>query len=224
MPILELQTLSAELSRSFSEQSYPWNLSLKVKLSDEDELRLSTGEVIHSLSKHDVKIYLGFHALTMAPQIFTKFKGEPKTKNIIGMMKYYPAREDDSESHPSAIFFEQYLAEAELNQLVEFAKQGRFPSKLHIELFSELGLKYGWEPDGRGKEWDTKTNPLIPIERIEWRLSVGELIGESSRVDKDSPQSDASLVPLLEKVVFQQRAILLCVLSLFLLFVYQHWR
>ena len=122
------------------------------------------------------------------------------------MLHYFPLREHDFDVSPTTLDFEHYVTEAQLADLFQLAQHGRFPSRLNIHVADDLGMKYGWEPDGSGKEWDTASSPHVLIESFSFEITIAE---PPAAVP---PPFDAVLLPVLYRMLFWQQLTFISVL------------
>jgi hypothetical protein len=216
MPGLSLEIVAAKLGRELGllASDQKWRLSLTAKLSADDRLRFTTGEDIG-----DVVIYATFKAVD-ADYRAHYLKAFPTLKgDATGILSYFPARAPDfSEAVPATVFFETYLTEAEHADLIEFARQGRYPTRLTFHIADNLGMKYGLAPDGSEKEWDTKTSQRIPIEGVGFDMTIAESAGEPDH----RPPLDTILLPMLRGSFYWQRWTFFLVLAIGVLLLLRH--
>jgi hypothetical protein len=139
-------------------------------------VRLSTGEKFHELKG----------SVTLRP--VAEIKAEP-----VGMLSYFPAREDDIDPWPASYAAEVRVLQEQFHEIILAARAGRLPSTLLISVGGP-GAKMGWEPDGSGTEWDNKEHRNVLIYSL--TLSV-PLVGEPPNAAENDPVDEhaAEMLP-----------------------------
>ena len=206
MALLELDMVAAKLTRGLGSRlstDQNWRLSLTAKLAADRELQLSTGE-----DMKEVVIYANFAAAgedRIADYVASSAKGQA-VSGIVGVLFYFPldAPRDASDFDPiipATLIFEIFVSEVVLADLIEFARQGRSPTRLTVEIADGFGMKYGWEPDGSRIEWDTKSSKRIPIREVRIDLTIVEPVAQPE------PPLDSTLSAMLRQLLLWQRGV-----------------
>ena len=147
-----------------------WTVMIDAKLDGgwRDKLRITTGEKSEDLP---VGIHIGVvkegqsEALQKLHPLVPNPDGSA-SETVIGFFHYYRAFEDQygTFSTPAGFGAELYLPEPVLRDLFDLAKAGRTPT--HLGLIVGIvpdGMRFGWEPDGSGKDWDNAKTPQLPV-------------------------------------------------------------
>jgi hypothetical protein len=158
MPIFNLTATSAKLTNAFGAPfagaTNRWRLTLTVKMDWTDRLTLATGE-----EHRDVLMYVNFAHANVGERSFLDLQDQ-EPSHAMGMLHYFAAGDRDIfDSSPPTLIFDCYIADDQMNQLVAMAQSGRYPVALSVSVANDAGIKYGWAPDGRDKDWDNKTHP-----------------------------------------------------------------
>jgi hypothetical protein len=86
---------------------------------------------------------------------------EHTPKDSKGYLYYSPAWEDPIMGHPAQYSVSLWLAADEMARLIDLVQSGVPLTKLSIDV--EEGVKYGWEPDGSGTDWDNAQFQQVPV-------------------------------------------------------------
>ena len=202
MPIFDLTATSAKLTNSFGEPfigtTDRWRLTLAVKMGWLDRLTLATGE-----DPRELVLYLNFIHANVGERSFLDVKGQEPRKGI-GVLHYLKGRKGDFDSTPPTLIFENYVTNQQMDQLVAMAMVGRYPTSLTVSVADDAGIKYGWEPDGSGKEWDNQTYPRVAIEAVSFEVPVSppgvEDNGSGSESGKPVAQTEVELLAALNTI------------------------
>lgn len=140
-------------------------LSFKVKPEKpwRNEVRLTTGEKFGELDG-TVALRAGAPPADWKPIriVLSPISGREEDVPVIGRLGYWEKREDDFDSQPANYLAELWIASDQFTELVFAARAGRLPRFISLEVVGD-GIKYGWEPDGSGKEWNNKERPHLVI-------------------------------------------------------------
>ncbi len=202
MPRLTLRVETARLTNVYGEMfAGPpdrWRLDMAAKLNPyEDRLRLSTGEEMER-----VTIYANFDCPDDSRRKWLAEKHGVDGTAPVGLLSYQAAVEHVFDGTPATIFFEIHLTKLQMEQAVEFARDGRCPTVIRVDVAEDRGMKYGWEPDGSGKEWDTKEHPRIAIKGVAFDIPAFAAEPETEELPSGGVVSlgIADLLPVLNKI------------------------
>jgi hypothetical protein len=209
MPNLKLRATSAELSTGIGllglAETDEWNLALTANL--DGTLKVTTGERIE-----DFVIYVTLKRHpngVMSPWPVTGYD-----KKAIGELCYFEGHTDGLYSVPPTLIFQVYIGEAEMRTLLEFARHGRFPRKISIDV---EGVEYDWQPDGSGTKWDNAAEKRVPVTAINFSIPVtDEPVASHSPPDPSEPKTPVGvdLIPELRKLAQWQQWTLYFLLAL----------
>ena len=194
MPIFTVNVISAMLTQEFvsPSPSQDWKLSFRAKLSGDDRFRHIDGAVIDNIE---------FYVSVRKDQGENKewfervFPNWDKSKEPKGILVYSESTKAEYEILPPSISLYTFLPNESVNDLLEMARGRLFPSEIVVHIFNDYGMKYGWEPDGRGKEWNTKDHPRLPVEAISFRIPLSESkTTEDLVAEVPKPQNSPDLV------------------------------
>lgn len=157
-----------------------------------NEIRLSTGEKFNELDG-TVTFQLGSPPADW-PTLKARHTplGGEKEMAIIGTLTYSEKYEGDLGSEPASYSVEVFIDPSQFDQLVRSARQGKLPAYISIDVVGE-GIKYGWEPDGSGKEWDNKARPQLPVVWVGFGVI---LAADASDVEEEPQPGQPSLEDL----------------------------
>jgi hypothetical protein len=203
MPILTLHIIASKLTRELGPfASEGWGLHLPAKFSGDDKLRLATGE-----DTKDVTIYANFKTVTAEgrARYFKDFSAWGDLSDAVGILIYLP--------DPGTLFFEIFVADALFADLIEFARHGRYPTRLTVHVANGIGIEYGGNYIDRFAVWDNNSSKCVPLERVQFDMTIAE-----PAVDPEPPFGSI-LLPELRRLLFWQKVAYFLVLIIgFLLF------
>jgi hypothetical protein len=104
-----------------------------------------------------------FNELDGVLELLEQEDGAPTDENTIGWLHYFEKLEDWDVHEKAKYVVEVKLPKRQFEALVIAVSQGKLPSEILIET---EGMSYDVQPDGRGKVWDNKTSPRLPIKSI----------------------------------------------------------
>ena len=204
MPHISVKVKSAQRSMEFGRSLFGppllWRFGMTFELNRwEEELRLSTGENIDHVNK-----YVSFKTIDGSLREWLDEKHGGEGVSPIGLLHYLPGRERkiDSETTLPSLSFEVYLTEAQMELMLNLAREGRWPETFGFDLADDKGMKYGWEPDGSGKDWDTSMFPRIPIEGLQFQIPILDAPSKEEAPVPNTPTTPvgADLLPVLNKI------------------------
>ncbi len=215
MPILTLDIIAARLFGDIRLSAYDkLRLFLTAKLDVEERLRLTTGDEIK-----DVAIYADFITIHAdeRTQHFKQFTGWADSAKAVGTLNYFPLRKDELDFIPATLHFHFYPTESQLTDLIALAQHGRFPCRLNVTVPEGQGMKYGWEPDGSGKDWDNVSNHSLPIESVQYEVNLA-----APATDTPAPP-DNLLLPAFNRILFWQQCTCFMVLLIGIFLALRRW-
>lgn len=125
-----------------------WRLSFGIQLANSFRQKVALSTEEQSLT--NVEGALAFEDSSSEPYL-----GFP-----VGSLSYWKGWEGDFDGHPSHYSLVIRLPSAELQSLRDTIAQGTPLQSVNVEV---PGLKYGWQPDGSGKEWDNAADPGLEV-------------------------------------------------------------
>lgn len=90
------------------------------------------------------------------------------------------------------------------DELLSAGRLGRMPKSISIEVFGP-GVKFGWEPDGSGLDWDNEEQPRVLISKIDFVLNYVSYVSAEEDdcydevISNPEPPTRAQLDALLKK-------------------------
>ena len=191
MPIFSLRVLSAHLGQRLTAYNTQtrWSYSLRTAVSDDDVMRSAAGESLRDLE-------YGLSILCDDEEnrkwLSRVFPDVSKADRLAGQLKYI----EGSEDFAPCVGITVLVPDKVLEDLVDMAQHQIYPKEITVTTFDDIGMKYGWRPDGSEKLWDIVGSPSIPIEEISLRVSA-----QVDQVEETKPTKD----PILEKLseIFQ---------------------
>jgi hypothetical protein len=208
MPSFHFTTTKAEMFKSFGECRYgseKWTVAIQLKLDDQDEIRLASGEKSQLMQK-----WVHFSQADEGERGNLKrvVDGVDELEPVkVGLAQYSPAyTRDILNERPPAISFNVYLSKERMMELVEMGKRGYWPTTITISVKEKSGITYGWEPDGSAKEWDNTNFPHVQIEEVDLRYAFP--LGEDETAEVETPRViqeastpvGADLLPTLKQI------------------------
>lgn len=123
-----------------------WSVGFELYLGWHEKVRVTTEE-------EELKNLEGGVAFTV------RDKSMPKDE--WGELYYSPGRNDDIMPSPPGYSVFLTLDQSDHDRLVSLVQNGVPLTKLSIK--TGKGVKYGWEPDGSGKDWDNEQFPKVKV-------------------------------------------------------------
>lgn len=154
--ILDVEPISCSmtLTRARDPETLPSSLTMRLRVL-EDEVRTPDGRKLND-AEWSMTFYEGGSG--------NKFT---ELHDAIGMINYYAewrSKHDDIDDTAEACHAWANLDSMNFTLLRDMALAGKLPNGLRLHAF---GMNYGWEPDGRAKEWDVKAHKNAAISKIE---------------------------------------------------------
>ena len=225
MPTIRVEVKSAQRTMEFGGELFRrpdiWRLYMDCEFNRwEETIRLSTGEDIVHVAKS-----ISFVTIDPEKKEWLDEKHGGDGKVVMGLVHYFPAWEGGfHEDRPATVSFEVFLTQEQMSVMLELACEGRFPKKLRFDLADDKGMKYGWEPDGSGKDWDTKQFPRIPIEGLSFQIPIIDEPSEEETPTSNTPPTPvgADILPVLNKIAASLGWVVAGVALLVGLAIYRH--
>jgi hypothetical protein len=138
-----------------------------------DSIKLATGETFDELQ---------------GTVIVKPLTATTATDTAIGALSYFEAFDSDFDYEPAGYSATVVVA---FEELVAAARIGRLPDRMALHVVGEH-VKYGWEPDGSGVEWDNKNSPHLRVREALFRLSFVMAENDAEK-QSDNRQREAEL-------------------------------
>lgn len=162
MARITFDVTGAAVSSQLAHGKADWHVALHLALPPDEHMTLVTGEDVRTL-------HLGLTLKAMTPENdrwLQERQGTPD-QPIIGQMHYFDG--------PSAILSDANIPSEAFNRVLELVQAGRLPQSLTIEVQS---MTHDWRPDGSGKVWDNRVNPIVPITKVGLEVPIAEPMQE----------------------------------------------
>ena len=142
-------------------------ITFSVQPPEFDHIELKTGE---SFRREANKTRSEKPLITATLTCYSSGGMEDDKKDYHNRLSYMPRREPKyDDPTPSQLFFTYLLPRAEFELLRENVIARHYPTSVTVELESDA-IKFGWEPDGSGKEWDTVERRTVKINGIDFQF------------------------------------------------------
>jgi hypothetical protein len=175
-----------------------------------EKLTLATGE-----RTADLELILNFSAAEIGNRPHVDLPDKEPGK-ACGVIHYFKAHDRDFDSTPATIIFETYVTEAQMADLMAFARVGRFPTKMAITVPTDAGVTYSWEPDGSHKIWDNSADhPRLLIESVSFDMALTPEVDDEEEFSKPNPVqvvTATDLLPDLNKAISLLRYVLVALI------------
>jgi hypothetical protein len=156
-------------------------LAWSVRLEHGKKVRLSTGSRLNDIQGH-VNIQVG----DASPEGRSVFGEEENRIERWGFLRYFESDSSDFLSVPEQYFVSLYVSQRLFDRVLRLAERGH-PPTVSIEVAEksigdllkgeeppkEFAMKYGWEPDGSGVEWNNKASPHVEITWCTFSAELG---------------------------------------------------
>jgi hypothetical protein len=93
------------------------------------------------------------------------------TQGSIGLIRYNKEQGRLDTHLPESCYINVALRPELFSSLLTAVQSGRVPDQITVWV---KGLKYGWEPDGSGKIWDTTAMPLAYVSEVGFNIPLFE--------------------------------------------------
>lgn len=150
-----------------------WRLGFDIQLANSFRQTVSLSTEEESLSNLDGSL------------AFEDNNGEPYLGFAVGSLSYWEGHDDYIDGHPSSYTLVIRLPPDDLASLRNAIAQGTSLQSVNVRV---PGMKYGWQPDGSGKEWDNKANPGLEIDGF--ALYFGK--PEEEEIVPDPPETEVN--------------------------------
>ena len=151
-----------------------WRLSYDIHLANSFRQKVSLTTEEESLS--NIEGTLAFEDTNSDPYL-----GFPA-----GSLSYWKGRDDDDiDGYPSRYTVVIRLPSDAMQSLRDGIAQGTPLQSVSVRV---PGMKYGWQPDGSGKEWDNATNAALEVDGF--ALHFGQ--PEEEEVVPDPPETEVN--------------------------------
>lgn len=150
-----------------------WRLSFDIQLANSFRQKVSLTTEEESLSNLDGTV------------AFVDASSEPYLGFANGSLSYWEGYESDFDGAPSRYSVVLRLPSDELQNLRRTIAEGNPLVSMSVRV---PDLRYGWQPDGSGKEWDNATNPGLEVDGF--ALYFGR--PEEEEVTPDPPETEVN--------------------------------
>lgn len=150
-----------------------WRLGFDIQLANSFRQKVSLTTEEESLSNLDGSL------------AFEDTNSEPYLGFTAGSLSYWEGCDDEFYGHPSSYTLVIRLPPDELRNLRDAIAQGNSLQSVSVRV---PAMKYGWQPDGSGKEWDNAANPGLEIDAF--ALYFGK--PEEEEVVPDPPETEVN--------------------------------
>ncbi|MET3780158.1 hypothetical protein ABIC32_000788 [Brevundimonas sp. 1080] len=138
-------------------------------------MTLATGEDVRT-----VRLALTIKAMTAEHDRWLQERRIKPDRPVIGQMHYFDG--------PPAILSDAHIPADAFDRIFGLVQAGHMPSTLTVEIES---LDYDWRPDGSGKVWDNRVNPIVPVTDLNFDVPV---VGPTKVSEPDQLSEVAKLV------------------------------
>jgi len=195
---------AAEHAPSY-ERPYRW-LSWSCVLNLDGHVRLSTGG---ELKRAGVgKDEHGAGSVTVGTEAI-----EANGRETTGYIRYHAAveGEDFFPGMDEGYGISLRVSPDAFERLLALAGQRQLPSISVVIPNESHGIKMGWEPDGSGKEWDTKEHPVLEVVAAQFSYP---LIAEDPLLAPPKPDPAAAMTQVLVYIAQKQKWVLAALVAL----------
>jgi hypothetical protein len=131
----------------------------------------------------------------------------------IGQFKYWSAH--DGSNEPEECTVSAILLPNAFDALISAMQSGRMPN--HVDICVR-GLKFGLDPNGSAKVWDAKSQSLLPVMQLSFRMPLTITgVADDSLGDADAaifPASRTDIRSLEQQVVLLRRSVITAAVTL----------
>lgn len=168
MPLITFNVTGAAVSSRIEHSKADWHVTLHLALPFDEHMTLATGEDVRT-----IRLALTIKAMTAEHDWWLQERRGKLEHPIIGQMHYF----DGS----SAILSDAHVTLDAFDRIFGLVQAGRVPNTVTVEVQS---LDYDWRPDGSGKVWDNRANPIVPVTDVSFSVPVAITEGESDRLQE----------------------------------------
>lgn len=162
MARITFDVTGAAVSSRLEHGEADWHITLHLALPSDEHMTLATGEDVRT-----IRLSLTIKAMTPEHDRWLQERRGKLDNPAIGQMHYF--------DEPSAILSDAHIAADAFDRILGFVQAGRVPNSLTVEVQC---LDYDWRPDGSGKIWDNRENPIVPVTSISIDMPVAGSIEE----------------------------------------------
>lgn len=112
-------------------------------------------------------------------------------RECVGVLSYHEAKSGSDYSFEEECHIKAVLSGSTFDTLFQSLQVGRVPDYVRI---NARDLKYGWEPDGSGKEWDISQNPQVLVTEATFGIPIS-LEASEADLDDDSHVTATEQLP-----------------------------
>lgn len=107
--------------------------------------------------------------ITILPEV----EGAEDTRDGIGMMNFVEAVKTDYHNSPASWIADARIPKSQFDELLASVRAGQIPSNISIYVDGrEVGLEFGWDPDGSEKKWDNRTYPKLKVAAVSFQIPL----------------------------------------------------
>ena len=167
MPLITFDVTGAAVSSRLDYGKADWRVTLHLALPFDEHMTLATGEDVRT-----IHLALTIKAMTAEHDRWLQERRGTRDHPVIGQMHYFDG--------PPAILSDAHIPADAFDRILGLVQVGRVPTTLTIEVQS---IDYDWRPDGSGKVWDNRANPVVPLTDASFDVPVAGSIkvGEPDR-------------------------------------------
>jgi len=114
------------------------------------------------------------------------------TREDVGILSYHEASSGVDHSFEEECHIQAVLSGATFDALFQSLQAGRVPDHVHI---NARDLKYGWEPDGSGKEWDVAQKSQVLVTEVTFGIPISLEASDEEWDDDPHVTSDDKFPP-----------------------------
>ena len=162
MPLITFSVTGAAVSSRLEHGKADWHVTLHFALPFDEHLTLATGEDVRT-----IRLALTIKAMTLEHDRWLQERQGKPDQPVIGQMHYFDG--------PSAILSDAHIPADAFERILGLVQAGRVPNSVTVEV---QRLDYDWRPDGSGKVWDNRANPIVPVTNISFDVPVAGLSNE----------------------------------------------
>lgn len=170
MPLITFGVTGAAVSSRLEHEKDDWRVTLHLALPFDEHMTLATGEDVRT-----IRLAMTINAMTPEHDRWLQERRGKPAHPVIGQMHYFDG--------PSAILSDAHIPADAFDRIFGLVQAGRVPNSLTVEVQS---LDYDWRPDGSGKVWDNRANPIVPISNVSFDVPVAGAVkgGEPDRLSE----------------------------------------
>lgn len=91
----------------------------------------------------------------------------------IGMMSFVESSNNDHHKSPASWISDARIPKSQFDELLTSVRAGKIPSNISIYVDGrEVGLTFGWEPDGSEIRWDNRKYPKLKVAAVSFKIPL----------------------------------------------------